>query len=512
MNFTIYFNAIPNSVTPIPTTIFTATNYSYGNLDYATGFGNTSSFKVTSMPKGIMPFQINSFYNCYGGIFYPGDPYCYSHQPLNISTDTDIRTATINNSYVPTSEDFLFQNIIFKTSEDLTLTLAFYQADGEKYANSFISVNMLPIQVPPTMAIYIDPSLDDSEKMSIFFTMNTTSNYTNSEGEVNVSLAFNGSYFGFWAATFTAGSASTYPLFFRTEFPVGSMQIKRQPAVNASVPHVADVFMTVPQVTVSDLAGVPLPFVVVTVLFDDGSGCNNGTTIAMLDQYTYGCASNTQLTSFVTTFYSYKAKTFNTDEYGILTLDSFGLMDVAGKACVRFRFAIGEPGMVFISAATDEVCLINDYVYDVSDAISYKVADNQPFSLPATVTFKRDNAGQYDTSGFIIIAGFAKYIDSEEQSDLEDASERVLLYNYCQFYNATSIDGYCTDLKIINDDKPFIASTNFTSLQWRRPTLSSTFQLQFSSVLLQDSNAISSPIEVVSTPSNLDVLFILNLI
>ena len=102
------------------------------------------------------------------------------------------------------------------------------------------------------------------------------------------------------------------------------MQIKRQPAVNASVPHVADVFMTVPQVTVSDLAGVPLPFVVVTVLFDDGSGCNNGTTIAMLDQYTYGCASNTQLTSFVTTFYSYKAKTFNTDEYGILTLDSFG--------------------------------------------------------------------------------------------------------------------------------------------------------------------------------------------
>ena len=220
MNFTIYFNAIPNSVTPIPTTIFTATNYSYGNLDYATGFGNTSSFKVTSMPKGIMPFQINSFYNCYGGIFYPGDPYCYSHQPLNISTDTDIRTATINNSYVPTSEDFLFQNIIFKTSEDLTLTLAFYQADGEKYANSFISVNMLPIQVPPTMAIYIDPSLDDSEKMSIFFTMNTTSNYTNSEGEVNVSLAFNGSYFGFWAATFTAGSASTYPLFFRTEFPL----------------------------------------------------------------------------------------------------------------------------------------------------------------------------------------------------------------------------------------------------------------------------------------------------
>ena len=505
MNFSFNFNAVPNSVTPIPTTIFSAKNISYGTLDYTTGLGNTSHFLVKSMPKGKMPFQINSIYDCYGGEIYPGDPYCYTHQPLYISTNTDIRTVTINNSYVPTAKDFLFKNIVFNTSLSLTLTLTFYQGDGNKYANSSISVNMLPIQIPPTMVFYIDDSMDDSEKMPFFFIINTTSNYTNSEGEVNVTLYFKHTHYGFWVTSFTAGSASTYPLFFRTDFPVGNIEIKTQPAINTSIPHVADVFVTVPKIYATDTKGNPLPFTVVTVVFDEGSGCSNGTTIAMMDQYTYGCASNSQLTSFVTTASSYYTKAYNTDENGIMTLDSFGIMDVAGKACVKFRFAIGEPGMVFFSEPTNEVCVINDYVYVVSDEISFKVADNQPFNLPASVTFKRENRGKYDTEGFITIAAFVKFIDSEEQHDLEASSDRVLQYNYCQFNNTYSIDGYCTDLKIVKDNNPFIATTNFTSLQWRKPTLFSTFQLQFSSVLQKDTDALSSPIEVASTPTNLNV-------
>ena len=59
----------------------------------------------------------------------------------------------------------------------------------------------------------------------------------------------------------------------------------------------------------------------------------------MLDQYTYGCASNTQLTSFISTFQSYNSKTFNTDSNGLVIFSQFGLMDVAGRACVRFKFA-----------------------------------------------------------------------------------------------------------------------------------------------------------------------------
>ena len=420
-----------------------------------------------------------------------------------------ILIATLISHYIyqqiPTAKDFLFQNFVFNTSLNLTLTLTFYQGDGNRYANSSISVNMLPIQIPPSMVIYIDDRMDDSEKMPSFFLINTTSNYTNSKGEVNVTLYFWGYYYGFWVTSFTAGSASTYPFFFRTEFPVGNIEIKTQPAINTTIPHAADVFMTVPKIYASDTNGKPLPYTVVSVVFDEGSGCSNGTTIAMMDQYTYGCASNSQLTSFVTTISSYYSKAYYTDENGMMTLDLFGIMDVAGKACVKFRFVIGEPGMVFFSEPTNEVCVINDYVFDVRDEISSKVADNQPFNLPATVAIKRENRGKYDTEGFITIAAFVKFIDSEEQTDREASSERVLQYNYCQFYYGYSMDGYCTDLKVVKDNNPFIATTNFTSLQWRKPTLSSTFQLQFSSVLQKDTAALSSPIEVVSTPTNLNV-------
>ena len=163
---------------------------------------------------------------------------------------------------------------------------------------------------------------------------------------------------------------------------------------------------------------------------------------------------------------------------------------------------------------SDEVCAINDYSYEVSSTCHPKLADNQAFGVPALVTIKRDNTRAYDLNGFITIAAFAKYIDSQVQTDRESSSDRVLINNYCQFYQGYfnianihrySIDGYCSNLYVVKNNNPFTLQTNFTALQWRKPTLSSTFQAGVSSVLQTSTAALSSTIEVVSNPTNLDV-------
>ena len=40
--------------------------------------------------------------------------------------------------------------LVFGVNQNLLLTFTFYQADGTKYANSAIDINLLPIQIPPT--------------------------------------------------------------------------------------------------------------------------------------------------------------------------------------------------------------------------------------------------------------------------------------------------------------------------------------------------------------------------
>ena len=68
----------------------------------------------------------------------------------------------------------------------------------------------------------------------------------------------------------------------------------------------------------------------------------------------------------------------------------------------------------------------------------------------------------------------------------------------------------CSNLKVLKYNNPFIAQTNFTGIQWIMPTLSSTFSLQFSSVLPTSTAAIGPIIEVLSSPTNLEVKFNIN--
>lgn len=391
------------------------------------------------MPKGQMPFRFASYIKNYDN-YSPDEialcpSYCTSHDTFTFYTNTDIRIIMINTSYVPTIKDFTFNNIVFNTAQTLPITLTFYQADYSKYADSSIDVNMLPIQIPPTLMVLVNSSMDESQKMLQYLNLQTFSDKTDSNGNLNVSLSFNGPLYGLYVISFTAGSANTFPLFFKTDFPIGNVEIKTQPAPNSTLPHVADVFVSLPRVYVSDINGQPLKNVVVTTLFDDGCACSNGTTIAMMDQYTYGCATNSQLTSYISTISSIYSKVYITDANGMVTFTQFGIMDVATKACVRFRFAVGEPGLSFISLASDQVCVINDYTYEVSSFMSSKVADNQAFGVPALVTIKRSKQGQYDLHGFITIAAFAKYIDGTIQADRASSSDRVLTNNYCQFYS-----------------------------------------------------------------------------
>ena len=67
------------------------------------------------------------------------------------------------------------------------------------------------------------------------------------------------------------------------------------------------------------------------------------------------------------------------------------------------------------------------------------------------------------------------------------------------------MDGFCTDLYLVKSNNPLTLQTNFTGLQWIKPTLSSRFVLEISSVLQTSTAVLSNTIEVVSTPTNLDV-------
>ena len=494
LSFEADFKGIPNSITPFPTNFFSIENLWNSNFDSITGIGNCSQ-QIISMPKGKIPFLIYIYVtdNCVNQSFYSSN-YCISHDILTFSSTTDISTAMINTSYAPTINDFSFNNLVFNIYQTFFLTLTFYQEDGKRYANSPIDVNLIPNQLPPTWLDYLS-----------FLNFTLLSNKTNANGDVNLTLNFFAPAFGLYAFSFAAGSVYTYPLFFRTNLPVGDIQIISQPAVNKSLPHVADIFMTTPIVYVSNTEGLPLANVIVTTVFDNGSGCVNGSTVAILDDFTYGCASNTQITSFVSPYFVISTKMNYTDNNGVAQFNQLGLMDVAGSACVRFRFAVGEPGLVKFSAPSDLVCVINDYTYSVSSTTSSKVAVGQNFGVPALVTIQRESQGSYDLNGYITIRAFARYIDNEEQTD-SASSDSVLKNNHCAFNYGHSQDNFCSDLKVVKNDNPMILQTNFTALQWIKPTLSSTIRLEFSSELQTSTAALSKTIEVTSDPTNLDFI------
>ena len=387
------------------------------------------------MPKGKMPFKFYSYLDNADNYGYNDycTRHCSSHEIFAFYTNRDIRYVMINDTYIPTIKDLLFQNIVFGCDQTLSMNLTFYQADGQKYANSPIDINMLPIQIPPSLMVYIDESMDDSAKMLAYLNLNVLSSTTDSDGKVQISLNFTYPYYGLYVISFTAGSASTFPVFFKTDFPIGNIEIRRQPKVNTSLPHVADIFQVVPMVYVTNTQGQPMKDVTVTTLFDDGSGCSNNGAMALMDQYTYGCAPNNLLTSYISTKSSFGSKTNYADEFGIVNFTKFNVMDVRGKACVKFKFAIGEPGLVFISMATDEVCIINDYSFGVSSKMSPKIADNQAFGVPPTMTISRTTRGFNDLNGSITIAGYVLSIDNEEQLDKFSSSNRVLKNFFCEF-------------------------------------------------------------------------------
>ena len=69
-----------------------------------------------------------------------------------------------------------------------------------------------------------------------------------------------------------------------------------------------------------------------------------------------------------------------------------------------------------------------------------------------------------------------------------------------------SVDNECPDLAILKESNPAILQVSFQYLTWTKPTLSSNFRLEFSSVLQEDGVPITPSIEVVSSPSNIIVI------
>ena len=388
------------------------------------------------MPQGSIPIVIRAYSTCTGEA-WPVDQ-CYSHDLHLFTVTTDISYASINNYETLNIKDFTFQNTILKVGEQKPLQLTFLKTDGNYFTNSPCVIKMLPVQVPPTYYADYLQYTDSSEAMSKFFTLKQSANSTDANGQISVTFSLSNNYYGLWAFILAAGSASTKPFFFKTDFPIATIQFIQSPGFIASdavsMQRVGDKFSLTPILVVYDTSGKPVSGVAVTTMFALGSACENGRTTAMLDLYTFGCVPHSNLTNYITFDIEGRVKNTKTDKNGKASLDNFGLIDVAGKACVKFVFVIGEPGMQYMTAPTSEICVVNDYKYELDSSISLKITDGQPFHTPPKVKIKRTYPGSFDMNGPMILAGLVRYIDKQYKDKRVQASAQTLQYNYCIFY------------------------------------------------------------------------------
>ena len=164
-----------------------------------------------------------------------------------------------------------------------------------------------------------------------------------------------------------------------------------------------------------------------------------------------------------------------TSSDGSAKFKTFSLMDVKDYACVKFRFVLGEPGMMMISDATKELCFMNDFSFKITNTMSKKIRDNQEMRIPPIIEISRMTNGETSTSGPFFLAGLISSFDRSaiESRWQKEMSDLFLAGNFCYFYSEIEISLFCQGKMSVvtygNSEKPFSAQIIFSSLLWSKP-------------------------------------------
>jgi len=485
------------------------------SLKYTNAEGNTvttdedgkatyKDYKIVAAPSGLLKFVIYSDY-------YE----CSSYEPWYFNIKNDLANVVIEGKEELKNEDLDFNSRTIDIEKSFDVTLKFYNSLGEPYAAQEVNVDLAPVQIPPSsyqVIVQVGDSMIAMEEE--FISLEYLEEKTDRLGRLTIRLRIKNKMYGLWGISFTAGSALTLPYLFKTNFPVAEVRViqpisYKSPENGPAEIGTGDIFTVTPRIKVVDAQNNPIEGVTVTALLAEGSGCKNGTPTAMVDDYAYGCSSYDKMGIYVALPFFAGQKFDTTNDKGEASFEYFTLMDSIAYNCVRFVFIVGEPGFMVKSAPTDEICVRNYYQYKLEPGTSLSVTDGQAFGKQPVVTIRRPKWAFSDFA-MIIVSGMIRYMDGSRKSNREAASSQVLANYVCVFFGKECINGGCKQLKVIKKGPPATLQATFESLTWTKPTVSSTFQLEFSTPLNEEGASLSPTIEVVSSPNNLAVFFLVN--
>jgi len=458
-----------------------------------------NAYKIVAAPSGLLKFKI-----------YSDQWACGSYEPWYFNIKNDLANIAIEGKEELKTEDLDFNSRIIDIDKSFDVTLKFYTSLGDPYANREVNVDLAPVQIPPSAYQFMDYYYDLMAAMEDnIITLEYLSQQTDRLGRLPLRIRIKVRNYGFWGISFTAGSAVSLPFLFKTNFPVVAVRMiqpfeykpKEQDPPDIGT---GDIFTITPRVVAVDAQNKTLEGITIVALLAEGSGCKDGSPTAMMDDYSYGCTPHDKMGLYVTTGYFLGEKYDVTNDQGETIFEYFTVMDSATYSCVRFVFAVGEPGFIVKSVPTDPVCVRNYYEYKLEPGLSLGVTDGQQFGNQPVITIRRPKWAFSDYAT-IILSGMIRYMDGNRKTNREAASSQVLANYVCLFWGKESVDGNCKSLNIVKKGPPATIQATFSFLMWTKPTLSSTFQLEFSSPLKQEDVALSPNIEVLSSPNNLVV-------
>lgn len=499
-----------NTVTDIPQPLISlkfTDPYGYGTVDAdINGKVTYQDYTITAASPGLLKFFVYSDYDR-----------CSSYIPYYFLIKNQLARIAVEGKEELKYEDLDFNSRIIDIDKHFDVTLKFYNSLGDPYADHEVYVDLAPIQIPPSsfynMNLYSDAIYALKEN---YYTLEHLSEKTDRLGRLTIRIRIKVREYGFWGITFTSGCAVSLPYLFKTTMPVAAVRVIQQFAYipnenDPPEPGTGDVLTVTPRVQVVDAENKTMEGVTVLALIDEGSGCNNGTPTVMMDEYSFGCTNHNNRGIYVTRQWYYNQKFDITNHLGEADFRYFTIMDSISYACVRFIFVVGEPGLMVKSEPTQTICFRNYYEYSLEPGTSLSVTSNKYFGNMPVVTIKRRN-WVFNDDTTIYVTAMIRYMDGARKLDRRVITPQVLNYYTCLFWGKTNGDGNCEDLKVIQNGPPATMQATFGWLVWTKPTLYSTFQLEFSSILKEEGAALSPTIEVTSSPINLAVFFVIQII
>ena len=182
---------------------------------------------------------------------------------------------------------------------------------------------------------------------------------------------------------------------------------------------------TQPVISVTGLNGIPIPNAVVSaVLVPSGNSYPSG----LIDVRSSDINSPASFETYLTTLPE-GVRFQRTDALGMANFTNFGLLDVISPTCFKFKFVVGEPGLLVESSVTKQLCFYNDYSFRIITNPSQTIGDNQPFTIYPIIEVTKNQSGTNPLIGSMLFTGYITDVDGTTVTNQA-------------VYSLTFLDGY----------------------------------------------------------------------